>query len=152
MGNGNIFANGTGQFESTKQTDLPVGQISRRPFGPSGDSSDGRIEMQTSQHRGIDGGKDDELDDQGRIERQPLNIDVNERDEQRDGHGRADIVVMRVIEFAAGKERRLAKSRSPDRVSRASDMFQSEDQKRLVPQTGFEPVTPSLRIRGSVIY
>jgi hypothetical protein len=26
------------------------------------------------------------------------------------------------------------------------------DSKRLVPQTGFEPVTPSLRIRGSVIY
>ena len=60
--------------------------------------------MQTSQHRGIDGGEDDELDDQGRIERQPLNVDVNESDEKRDEHGSADNVVMRVIEFDAGKE------------------------------------------------
>ena len=58
--------------------------LNEHPICPTGDSSDGRIEMQTNQHRGIDGGGDDELDDQGGIERQLLNIDVSERDEQRD--------------------------------------------------------------------
>jgi hypothetical protein len=71
---------------------------------PSGRSGDGRIEMQTGQHRAIDGGEDDELDDQGGIKRQALNIDINQCDEHRDEHGSTDTVVMRVIKFDAGKK------------------------------------------------
>jgi hypothetical protein len=42
---------------------------------------DRRIEMQTSQPRGIDDGEQNELDHQGSVERQALNADVSEGDE-----------------------------------------------------------------------
>jgi hypothetical protein len=65
---------------------------------------DGWIEMQTRQHRGLDGGEYNELDHQGCEERQLLNIDVNQSYKKSDEHRGPDIVMVCVVKLYAGEE------------------------------------------------